>query len=94
MCLGYGGVGGVWGVSCWLGPRSGRVEWYYVCVCCESGFFVAMAGLGICVLCSAYLRCTQCSIVFHLIDICFLTCICLWQISQIQAFWVLLSDLD
>ena len=26
----------------------------------------------------ANLRCTQCSILLHLIDICFLTCICLW----------------
>ena len=34
----------------------------------------------------AYLRCTQCSIMLHLMDICFLTCICLWQISQIQTF--------
>ena len=34
----------------------------------------------------AHLRCTQCSILLHLIDICFLTCICLWQISQIQTF--------
>ena len=34
----------------------------------------------------AQLRCTQCSILLHLIDICFLTCICLWQISQIQTF--------
>ena len=33
----------------------------------------------------AHLRCTQCSTLLHLIDICFLTCICLWQISQIQA---------
>ena len=24
-----------------------------------------------------HLRCTQCSILLHLIDICFLTCICL-----------------
>ena len=32
-----------------------------------------------------YLRCTQCSILLHLMDIFFLTCICLWQISQIQA---------
>ena len=31
-----------------------------------------------------YLRCTQCSILLHLIDICFLSCICMWQISQIQ----------
>ena len=28
----------------------------------------------------AHLRCTQCSILFQLIDICFLTCICMWQI--------------
>ena len=33
----------------------------------------------------AHLRCTQCSIMLHLIDICFLTCICLWQISQFQT---------
>ena len=34
----------------------------------------------------AHLRCTQFSILLHLMDICFLTCICLWQISQIQTF--------
>ena len=34
----------------------------------------------------AHLRCTQCSILLHLMDIWFLTCICLWQISQIQTF--------
>ena len=33
----------------------------------------------------AHLRCTQCSILLHLMDTCFLTCICLWQISQIQT---------
>ena len=33
----------------------------------------------------APLRCTQCSILLHLMDICSLTCICLWQISQIQT---------
>ena len=33
----------------------------------------------------AHLRCTQCSILLHLMDICFLSCICLWQISQIQT---------
>ena len=32
----------------------------------------------------AHRRCTQFSIMLHLIDICFLPCICLWQISQIQ----------
>ena len=34
----------------------------------------------------AHLRCTQCSILLHLMDICFLTCVCLWQISQIQTY--------
>ena len=50
----------------------------YVCVSCESGFSVYMAGPGICVLycIPAHLRCTQCSILLHLMNICFLTCIC------------------
>ena len=34
----------------------------------------------------AHMRCTQCSILLHLMDICFLACICLWQISHIQTF--------
>ena len=34
-----------------LGPGSGAVGWCYVCVRCESGFSVWMAGPGICVLC-------------------------------------------
>ena len=33
----------------------------------------------------AHMRCIQCSILLHLMDICFLTCICLWQIAQIQT---------
>ena len=33
----------------------------------------------------AHLMCTQCSILLHLMDICFLMSICLWQISQIQT---------
>ena len=33
----------------------------------------------------AHLRYTQCSILLLLMDICFLTCICSWQISQIQT---------
>ena len=50
-----------------------------------------MAGPGICVLCFAD-TCTSevhqvFSILLHLMDICFLTCICLWQISQIQTCW-------
>ena len=31
----------------------------------------------------AHLTCTQCSILLHIIDICFLPCIFLWHISQI-----------
>ena len=61
----------------------------YVCVCCEFGCSVLIVGLGICIYCArwipAHFRCTQCSILLHHIDICFLTCICLWQISQIQT---------
>ena len=33
----------------------------------------------------AHPRRTQCSILLHHIDICFLICICLWQISHIQT---------
>ena len=41
---GWGRVGGR------LEPGSGRVGYCYVCVCCESGFPVLMAGTGICIL--------------------------------------------
>ena len=33
----------------------------------------------------AHLMCIQCSILLHLMDICFLPCICLWQISPNQT---------
>ena len=39
-----------WGVGRGLGPGSVAVGWCYVCVRCESGLFVYMAGPGICVL--------------------------------------------
>ena len=46
-CRGVGGVGGEWvGV---LGKGLG--VWYYICVCCESGFSVLMAEPGIYILC-------------------------------------------
>ena len=38
LCLVCGGVGGEWVVG--LGPGSGGVGWCYVCVTCESGFFM------------------------------------------------------
>ena len=47
---GVGGVGGEWVGWRAFGPGSGRVGWCYVCVCCESGFSVLMAGPGICIL--------------------------------------------
>ena len=49
LCFGCGGVGGEW-----VGALDqGRERWSYVCVWCESGFSVYMAGPGICVLCLA-----------------------------------------
>ena len=49
-----------------------------------------MAGPGICVLCLADTCTSEVHPVFnpvapYLMDICYLTCICLWQISQIQT---------
>ena len=49
LCFGCGGVGGVGGE--WVGGFSHSLRGCYVCVCCESGLFVLMAGPGICILC-------------------------------------------
>ena len=66
--------------GCQLGPGSGGVAWCDLCVGCESVFSVYMV-FPVYVYCDwripAYLRCTQCSILLHLMDICFITCICL-----------------
>ena len=51
LCFGCGSVGGVSGE--WVGGLDQGLGWCYVCVRCESGFSVYMAGLGICVLCLA-----------------------------------------
>ena len=79
LCFGCGGVGGEWA---WTKVGNGGV------VLCQDSlcrWHVQVSGY-----CAwripAHLRCTQCSILLHLRDICFLTCICLWQISQIQTF--------
>ena len=40
-----------WGVGRGFGPGYGRVGWCSVCVSCESGFFVYMAGPDIFILC-------------------------------------------
>ena len=47
-CHGVGGVGGS-GWSAWSMVWEGGC--CYVCVCCESGLFMLMAGPGICILC-------------------------------------------
>ena len=83
-CAGVGGVGGEWvgGLGQSLGGWGGVI---YVCV--VSLDYLCRWQLQVSVYCTrripAHLRCTQCSILLHRIDICFLTCICLWQISQI-----------
>ena len=70
-----------------IGQGSGAVGWCYVCVSLDS---LCRWQVQVSLYCAwripAHLRCTQCSILLHLMDICFLTCICLWQISQIQTF--------
>ena len=45
-----------------------------------------MAGPGICVLCLADTCTSEVHPVFNPVAPCFLTCICLWQISHIQTF--------
>ena len=78
LCFGCGGVGG--GLGAWT--RIWRGGWCYVCVRCECLDSLCRWKVQVSVYCSwwipAHLRCTQCSILLHLMDICFLTCICLW----------------
>ena len=86
LCLGCGGVGGLGGV---VMVCVGGVM--YVCV--VSLDYLCRWQVHLSVFCSrripAHLRCTQSSHLLHLIDICFLTRICLWDISQIQTCtWV------
>ena len=92
MCFGCGGVGGVGGVGGdWVGGLvQGLVGWGGVMhVCVVSLDYLCIWQVQVSVngarRIHAHLRCTQCSILLHLIDICFLTCISLWQISQIQT---------
>ena len=86
LCFGWGGVGGEWvgdlgqGLGGWDGVMS---------VCVVSLDYLCKWQVQVSVYCArripAHLRCTQCSILLHHIHICFLTCICLGQISQIQT---------
>ena len=73
MCFGCGGVGGEW-VG---GLDQGLEGWCYVCVSLDS---LCIWQVQASVYCSwripAHLRCTQCSNLLHLMDMCILTCIC------------------
>ena len=71
-----------WGVTRGLGPGSGAKGGVSLDSLCRWQVQVSVYCVW---RIPAYLRCTQCSILLHLMDICFLTCICLWQISQIQT---------
>ena len=74
------------GVGRGLGPGSGGVKCFYVCLSPDS---LCRWQVQLSVYCAmripAHFRRIQCSIQLHHIDICFLPCICLWQISQIQG---------
>ena len=90
MCIGCGGVGGIGGE--WVGDLvqdlGGWGGVMYVCVVSLES--LCRWQVHVSVYCAklhpVHLMCTHCSIMLHIIDICFLTCICLWQISQIQTF--------
>ena len=81
LCVGCGdvvGVGGEWvgGLGQGLGGWSGVMSVWVVIL--DS---LCRLQVQVSVYCArripVHLRCTQCSILLHLIDICFITCICL-----------------
>ena len=76
----------MWVVGRGLRQGSGGVACCYVCVSLD---YLCRWQVRVSVYCSwripAHLRCTQFSILLYLMDICFLTCICGWQISKIQT---------
>ena len=91
MCLAWGmvGCGLAWGMVGCVGMRGlglgstnpvGTGGVWDVCLGC--GGVVGLVPGPI----PAHQRCTQYSILLHLMDICFLTCICLRQISQVKTF--------
>ena len=74
LCFGCGGVGGVGG-DCFFGLGQGLGGWGVVMsVCIVSLDFLCIWQVQVYVYCArripAHLRCTQCSIMLHLIDIC------------------------
>ena len=82
--LGFSGMDVVGGYGAWTRVWRGGVV--YVCV---SSDYLCRWQVQVSVYCArripAHLRCTQCSILLHRINICFIPCICLCQISQIQT---------
>ena len=81
LCFGCGGVGGVGGE--WHGGLGkgicGEVS-DLDSLCRSQGQVSVYCASRI----PAHLRCTQCWVLLHLIDVCFLVCIFLEQTSQIQ----------
>ena len=89
LCFGCGGVGGVgreWlgGLDQGLEGLGGAMSMRVVSLDSLCRWQVQVSGYCAWRI-SAHLRCTQCSILLHLMDICFLTCMCLSKISQIQT---------
>ena len=87
MCLCFAVVWVGSGYGAWTRVENGGVV---LCLCGVSLDSMCRWQVQVSVYCAwripAHLRCTQCSILLHLMDICFLACICLWQMAQIQTF--------
>ena len=68
---------GVGGCSAW--DRVWKGGWFHVSVSLD---YLRRWQVQVSVYCarrlSAHLSCTQCSMLLYLLDICFLSCICLW----------------
>ena len=83
LCLGCGGVGGVGGeyvgawTSVWMGGVVLLLCELWVWIICVDGSYRYLYTLYM--YCAKQIhvhhKCTQCSILVHLIDICFLPCI-------------------
>ena len=93
-CWNWGSVGRVFGLR-WWEVRTGCGVWTMVWKGGVMSVWVVRPDslcrwqVQVSVCCTrwipAHLRCTQCSMMLHLMDIYFLPCSCLWQISQIQT---------
>ena len=98
LCFGCGGLGGV--CREWVGGLDQGRE--------RLGGVMSVLGVSLDSLCrwqvevsvycawriAAHVRCTQCSILLHLMDICFLTCICYGRYHKSRLVCLKLSDRD